>query len=246
MLPPSQPNAPSSPNAKSIVRRRLYLVRHGHVSYFDDQGRPLNPKLVALSAQGRNQVESLAAALKDVRFDRIVCSDLERAQQTARILAGEQAAMLRLEPGLREIRAGRLREVPAERLQQELAYAYDAAAEDGACFVGGEPFADFARRVTAVVETLIADPDWQSALLVSHDAVNRVLLCWAAGLGRAAMSSFEQDMACLNIIDIDSAGDKVVRRLIRSVNFTAYDPIKRTADLTVMEQVFRAYRADAG
>ncbi|QAU34139.1 histidine phosphatase family protein [Janthinobacterium sp. 17J80-10] len=227
-------------------RRRLYLVRHGHVSYFDADGRPLHPVHVALSPQGVSQVESLAAALNDVRVDRVVCSDLERARQTAQILAERMAPKLVPEPnpGLREIRAGRLREIVAEQREARLAYAYDHAADDNADFIGGERFADFERRILDALEALLADPDWDSALVVSHDAVNRVLLCWAAGVGRHAMVAFEQDMACLNIIDVDWADARVVRRLIRTVNFTAYDAVKARASLTVMEQVFRAYRSD--
>ncbi|RJG04209.1 histidine phosphatase family protein [Noviherbaspirillum sedimenti] len=227
-------------------RRRLYLVRHGHVSYFDANGRPLPPLHVELSSQGLSQVRSLAAAMDEIRIDRIICSDLARARQTAQILAERIGPQLAPEarPAWREIRAGRLREVPAERLEAELAYAYDRAAQDDAGFVGGENFADFARRILDALQELLADPGWDSALVVSHDAVNRVLLCWAAGTDLGAMSAFEQDTACLNIVDVDWDGDQALRRLIRAVNFTAYDAVKTTADLTVMERIFRDYRSD--
>lgn len=233
------------PAAAAPRRRRLYLVRHGHVSYFDADGQPLNPKHVALSPLGISQVQSLAAVLKAVRIDRILCSDLERARQTAQLLVEQSGAGIvpQPEPGLREIRAGRLREVPADRLEAELGYAYDRAVNEDAAFVGGENFADFERRILAVLQGLIAEPDWDSALMVSHDAVNRVLLCWAAGADRSAMAAFEQDMACLNIVDIDCADGKVVRRLIRTFNFTAYDAVKSGIGPTVMEQVLHAYRA---
>lgn len=82
-------------------------------------------------------------------------------------------------------------------------------------------------------------------MVVSHDAVNRVLLCWAAGAGLGGMAAFEQDTACLNIIDIDWADGEAIRRLIRMVNFTPYDMVKSGIDLTVMEKVFRGYKPDA-
>lgn len=227
-----------------IKRRRLYLVRHGHVSYFDADGRPLDPRHVALSAQGIMQAHSLAGALKDVRLDRIVCSDLERAKQTARILAEASDVCIEPEAALREIRAGRLREIPPEKLEAELAYAYDRAAEADSRFIGGESFEEFERRVLGVLTTLLQQPDWESLLIVSHDAVNRVLLCWAAGTGRNAMASFEQDMCCLNIVDVDVRDGNAIRCLIRSVNLTPYDVLKTSVNLTVMEQVFRSYRAD--
>jgi probable phosphoglycerate mutase len=225
-------------------RRRMYLVRHGHVSYFDAEGRPLDPRNVSLSAQGIMQAHSLAVALKDIRFDRILCSDLERAKQTAHILAEASDACIEPESALREIRAGRLREIPLDRLEAELAYAYDRAAEADARFIGGEGFAEFERRVLDVVEKMMREDGWENLLIVSHDAVNRIVLCWAAGQDRSAMASFEQDMCCLNIIDVDIVDGKASRRLIRSVNFTPYDALKTNGTLTVMEQVFHSYRAD--
>ncbi|ENE6700917.1 histidine phosphatase family protein, partial [Acinetobacter baumannii] len=33
-------------------RLRIYLVRHGHVSYFDAANNPINPKFAQLSEQG--------------------------------------------------------------------------------------------------------------------------------------------------------------------------------------------------
>lgn len=228
-------------------RRRLYLVRHGDVSYFDADGRPLHPVHVPLSPLGVQQAESLAQALGDIRIDRIVCSDLNRAQQTAQVLVDRANLGVTPQPieAFREIRAGRLREVPAERLEAELAYAYDHAAQDGAAFIGGESFVSFQQRILDALQELLADPGWNSAMIVSHDAVNRVLLCWAAGTGLGTMGSFEQDTACLNIIDIDWADGAAVRRLIRTVNFTSYDAVKSGIKLTVMEKVFRGYKPDA-
>jgi probable phosphoglycerate mutase len=225
-------------------RRRIHLVRHGHVSYFDADGKPLDPRHVSLSAQGVMQAKSLAAALKDVSFDRILCSDLERARETASILAEAGGTAIEPQAALREIRLGRLREIPHERLETDLAYAYDHAAEDDASFVGGESFAEFEHRVLGALDAALQDESWDKLLIVSHDAVNRILLCWAAGSGRSAMAAFEQDMCCMNIVDVDTVDGKAVRRLIRSMNFTPYDVLKAESRLTVMEKVFHSYRVD--
>ena len=42
------------------ARRRVYLVRHGEVSYFDDAGTPHRPDLVPLNEEGREQARELA------------------------------------------------------------------------------------------------------------------------------------------------------------------------------------------
>ena len=39
----------------SHKRRRVYLMRHGSVTYFDEQGKPFLPEQVPLNELGRAQ-----------------------------------------------------------------------------------------------------------------------------------------------------------------------------------------------
>ncbi|NWL77709.1 histidine phosphatase family protein [Pseudomonas taiwanensis] len=223
-----------------VRRRRCYLVRHGHVDYFDALGRPLDPRTVALSRTGTQQAWALGQVLQDVQFDRVLCSDYPRARQTLDLLLQGNQVPVESMPELREIRAGRLREIPAEALREQVVGAYRAAGVAGARFLGGERWDDFQRRVLSLFFELLQDPGWDSALIVSHDAVNRILLGWAAGLGLAGIAAFEQDTACLNVLDIDMRGDQVLGALIRTLNFTPYDPHKAGIHGTVLENLFLA------
>ncbi|MDP6353327.1 MAG: histidine phosphatase family protein [Alphaproteobacteria bacterium] len=224
-------------------RHRIYLLRHGAVSYFDQDGKPRNPKTVSLTAQGRAQAAAAGAALAEVPFDRAVCSGLPRTRQTAEILlAGRDLAIDDI-TDLGEIRGGRFDTIPPARREAELVYGFEAAMRPGARFAGGEAFADFEARVVAAFEAQLATPGWTQLLMVAHDAVNRVLLGWACGAGLAAAASFEQDMGCLNIIDIDIAEGAVIRRLIKAVNLTPYNLAKLSLNLTSMEQVMARYMA---
>src|SRR5712692_5824845 len=223
-------------------RRRIYLVRHGHVDYFDPVGQPLDPRDVSLSATGIFQVRSLARSLRDVKFDRVVASDYPRARQAAELLAAQQKIPVETDAAFREIRAGRLRDIPHRRLEPDVAYAYDAAADANGAFIGGERFADFEQRVVTAFLALLADSAWDRLLLVSHDAVNRILLCRLAGCPRSAMGAFEQDPACLDIIDVDTLAGGMIRAMLRTINFTPYDEAKSAERHTVMERVFHAYR----
>lgn len=218
-------------------RHRVFLMRHGEVSYFDQDGRPVNPKQVALTERGRDQARAAATALTDVAFDRAVCSGLPRAHQTAEIVLAGRDLTIEDRPALGEIRGGRFDEIPPERREAELLYGFEAAAAPGARFAGGEIYADFQDRVVGAFTALLAEPGWTRLLLVGHDGVNRVLLGWACGAGLAAVGSFEQDMACLNIIDVDIVEGEIVRRLIKAVNVTPYDLPKHALNLTSMEQV---------
>jgi len=77
-------------------------------------------------------------------------------------------------------------------------------------------------------------------LLVAHDAVNRMVLSLVSGAGLAGLGSFEQDFACINVIDVDISDGQIVRRLIKAVNVTPYNPAKHGNYHTSFEQVFHA------
>ncbi|HET8741618.1 MAG TPA: histidine phosphatase family protein, partial [Gaiella sp.] len=69
------------------MRRRLYLMRHGAVSYVDESGRLVPPDDVPLTAVGREQAEAARALLADVELDRVIASGLPRALETAALVA---------------------------------------------------------------------------------------------------------------------------------------------------------------
>ena len=226
---------------EALQRRRIYLMRHAEVSYFSETGAPLDPRHVNLTERGRGQAAAMAAALAAVAFDRAICSGMPRSRETAAAVLGGRDLAIEDEPDFREIKAGRLRDVPPERRRAELVYVLESAALAGATFAGGEAFAAFEERVLAAFARLLAAPGWRRLLLVAQDAVNRVLLAWAAKSGLKAIAAFEQDMGCLNLIDLDMADGVVERRIIRLMNYTPYDPAKAKLFLTSMEQVFGGY-----
>ncbi len=230
---------------RDLPRRRIYLLRHAQVSYFDEQGKPLDPRQVPLTSLGRQQAEAARQLLAPVRFDLAICSGLPRTEETARIVLGAADLALQMEPRLQEVRGGRLREVPPERREQSIAYAYDGAELPGARFIGGEAWSDFALRVGQAWDDWLARPDWNELLLVAHDAVNRVILSRISGSGLAGLKAFEQDPACINIIEADHPASPAPRHLIRSVNLAAYDPLRADQRLTVMEQVWRSFNPAA-
>ncbi|MBH3356340.1 Alpha-ribazole phosphatase [Stutzerimonas frequens] len=220
-----------------IHRRRVYLVRHGHVDYFDASGQPLDPRSVPLSAEGTRQVQALAELLAPLSFDRALCSDYPRARQTAELLLDGRGTTLEGSAALREVRAGRLREIALEQLQQRVCQAYANLDDVGGDFLGGERWDAFETRILQRFRGLLHEPDWQQLLIVSHDAVNRLLLGWALGGSRGCAAALEQDNACLNIIDIDMQGEHVLQRFVRVVNLTPYDLHKTSEPRTVMERI---------
>jgi len=230
--------------APGPARRRIYLMRHAEVCYFDAAGKPLDPRHVPLTPTGRSQAVAAAGMLAGVAFDLALCSGLARTLETARLVLGGRDLPVHEEGRFKEVKAGRLAAVSAEAREQAIAYAYDHAEAADAAFIGGERWVDFRQRVLAAWDALVAQEDWRNALVVAHDAVNRVLLAHVAGAGLASLKAFEQDPACVNVVELDVVAGRVQRAFLRAVNLAPYDLLRLDGQLMVMEKVFRAYAPD--
>ena len=214
-------------------RRRLYLMRHGEVSYFA-HGRAVPPESVHLNEQGRVQVEAAARVLADVAFDRVVSTGLPRTDETAAIVKGDRALPMETMPSLREIRGGRLRDIPPTELRRTFVDALTRRLTADDTFLRGESFGDFRDRVTLAFQALVQDLSWNAMLLVAHSGVNRVIMADVLGLDLHGLGHLEQDAGCINLIDLDEHGYGI----IRLVNYTPYNPLKTGLALTTMEQYF--------
>jgi broad specificity phosphatase PhoE len=214
------------------MRRRLYLMRHGEVSYFDAGGTPFRAGEVALTGRGREQARAAADALAGIAFDLVVTSGLPRALETARIVASGHEPESWEE--LREWEGGRLGDLAEDELEESFVGALRATSED-ARFLGGETLGSLLDRVLPAVERLVAR-EWHTALAVLHGAVNRVVLSHALGGGRSYLGGFEQAPCCINVLDLGTDG-----WVVRTVNYVPYDPLV-PARTTTMEEYFRQYR----
>ena len=215
-------------------RRRLYLMRHGEVSYVVG-GRPVPPDGVELNDTGRQQAEAARLLLAGVPIDRAVATGLPRTVETARIVLGERNLPLEIVPALREIRGGRNEDIIAsEDPKAVFVGALSGTLTRERLFLLGESFGEFQDRVLPAWEALLADRSWKHLLLVAHGGTNRVLLSEMLGVGLAGAGHFEQDPACVNIIDFDEHNFAIARL----INYTPYNPHKFGDTLTTMERYF--------
>lgn len=226
------------------ARRRIYLMRHGHVDYFRDALRMGGADFVHLTEQGHAEARAAGEALAHIPFDRAVISGLARTRLTAEeVLAAQEAPAPELEeePRLKEIGGGKpLRLDSRAKMAAAIARAFDRAADPGASIgEDGETFEAAFARSTAAVMDLLAAPGWVRMLIVAHEGVNRLLLSWACGAGLNAAGAFEQDTGCINLLDADMAGKgQVERLLLKSVNLTPYDYTKHGMNRTSLEAIF--------
>jgi len=224
-------------------RRRIYLMRHGSVTYFDAAGKPVLPEHVPLNADGRLQADAAghAFALEGVVFDKVIVSGLPRTIETAaRVLAaaGLEHA-LETWPELQEIRGGRLADIPRDELHAAFTGVFSGAVPESTRFLGGESVGELLDRVHPALARLLADPGWDCALMVLHGGVNCAILSLALTGARMFLGGLAQAPACINALDVGTApGDWVVRY----VNYTPPAPLQALVRSTTMEDLIKQYK----
>ncbi len=220
-------------------RRRIYLFRHGDVSYVDDKGnRVADASAVPLTDWGREQASLTGKALAKIPFDRAVSSSFPRSLETARLIL--EGRGLEIEPRDHFVE---LRGDPAFRDAitdlNDIAYSFRNAHVPGARYNGGDSFEDVNARVVTALEKVIVEPEWETLALVAHGGINRLVIGWALGTGLSTFAALDQNTACVNVIDFDEHPETrtVVRKTLRALNVTVYDLVKEGNHLFSLEQI---------
>lgn len=229
-------------------RRRIYLMRHGDVTYFDDTGRPIHPETVPLNERGCAEASAAGRAFAEqaLTFDRVIVSGLPRTIETARRVLAEtgQRAELEVEPMWEEIRGGKLGTIPAVNLEAAFLGAFDGIVPESTQFLGGETIGALFDRVLPALHELREDTAWDTVLLVLHGGVNRAILSHAitAG-GRTFFGHLAQATGCINALDV---GDEPRDWVVRTVNYSASAPLHRDTRSTTMEKLYAQFLQTRG
>ena len=198
-----------------LQRKRIYLFRHGDVSYFGSGKVTDDPNMVDLTELGREQAKMIDENTKDINFDRILCSGLPRTEQTGFHMAKRRNLSMEAYPQLKEFqwdpKLGREFDI------KKLGFLFESESNEEE--IGGlEGAQEFYDRVSSCLESIIKE-EWSKIAIVLHGAVNAALLCWANDLEIRFASKFEQDHASMNILDIDiNSDDSIKRKIIRRLN----------------------------
>lgn len=152
----------------------LHLIRHGQTDW-NLQGRYQGQCDIALNRTGLEQARSLARQLAGQHFDALYSSDLQRASQTAQVLADALNLRVYLTADLREISMGAWE----GRLVSDVSldYAQDESPDNRA--PGGESVAQVAARMARAAGEICRAHPAGSVLIVSHGLALAALVCLA-------------------------------------------------------------------
>ena len=224
-------------------RRRIFLMRHGSVTYFDAAGKPVLPETVPLNEQGRMQTTAAGRIFADagIRFDRVIISGLPRTVETAARVLAETGQDITPEqwPELVEIKGGKLADIPQAELREAFIGAFEGVAPEHKRFLGGESIGELMDRIHPAIDRLRADPEWDTVLLVLHGGVNRAILSYALTGQRLFLGNLAQTAGCINALDVGSDPQDWVARII---NFSPPSVLQAESRGTTMEALFHQYQ----
>ena len=223
-----------------LPRRRIYLMRHGSVDYFDADGQPMRQDQLTLSQSGIAQAQAAGALLRDIRFDRVVSSGLLRTRQTAQLVldASLNNAPPAIEawPELDEMKNGRLENIARDDLERSFLDVFRGIRGEQEKFLGGETLGQLFDRVIPALQKLLSDRAWDTLLLVLHGGVNRSILSYALTGQRMFLGAFEQAPACINVLDVDDS-----HWVVHAVNVAPTDWLHGETRSTTMEMFLQEY-----
>lgn len=207
----------------------LVLTRHGLTARSTPE-QHLGQRIdIALSADGRRQVEALSRRLAPVGFERIVASPLVRARETAEIVRALEPAgrpPIEIDQRLAEMDYGAWEGrtyAQIEAVDPDERRRWEADPAVHAC-PGGESGSDVAVRAESFLRDLI---DWHDrirppgdeaerpVLAVAHSTLNRVLVCVATGIEiREFRRRFSQDQANLTVLRFEHGDGPADARIL--------------------------------
>jgi alpha-ribazole phosphatase len=180
----------------------VYLVRHGTVVGAELR-RFIGHLDIPLSPAGEAEMERVAGRLAAVPLTAVYASDLQRARQSADILARPHRLTPRLDSALREMAMGRWEGLTAEEISARDPGAFEEwmARVGEFPFPGGESVSDLLARAWPAFLRIAAAHAGGRVAIVAHGGTNRAILCRALGMPLDRLLALGQDYGGLSLLE---------------------------------------------
>jgi probable phosphoglycerate mutase len=194
------------------------LLRHGE----EDEGADGRVGLESrsprgLSARGRAQAEAARDFLVSLDAERVACSDVPRAIETALVVAAGRP--IDVVPQLGGMDLGEWEGSPASDLPDLARVLGDPSLRPP----GGESLADLAARFRPAFLGVL--PSEGAAIVVAHRMSNAVLVADLLGLPPADAALVQQDPGAITILAREPGG----RLAVQMLNISPLDPLRAGA-----------------
>lgn len=159
----------------------ILLARHGESDWNRAkrwQGHADRP----LTDVGRRQARELAERLAETELDAVYSSDLERARETAELVAETQGLQVTVLPDLREVDVGSWSGLTRAEAEARFPDAYRRWVAGREGWDDGESYEQLSKRVLRAIQTIATDHPEDRVLVVAHGGAIRAVHAVALGV----------------------------------------------------------------
>ncbi|WP_017306980.1 histidine phosphatase family protein [Spirulina subsalsa] len=205
---------------------RLLLVRHGETEW-NRVSRFQGTRDIPLNEKGKSQAQQAADYLKEVHLDFAVSSPMLRPKETAEIILQYHPNIpLETHPQLEEIGHGLWEGKYESEIEAEfpgLLNEWKTSPETVQMPEGENLQQVWDRAIVAwqeIIEKACQSPEPQVGLVVAHDAINKVILCYLLGLEPKNFWNIKQGNGAVSVIDYPKGAGGLP--VLQTINLTTY------------------------
>jgi phosphoserine phosphatase len=215
------------------VSMRVIILRHGQSSY-NSQGRIQGRSdLSVLTDRGLEDARLTGEAFQGLKFDKVYCSPLQRAQQTAATVLTElgQHDRLQADDRLLEIDLPLWETMFNQEVREQYAAAYQIWKERPHELKMSLPQADGTERdffpvlalyeqATTFWKEILPQHQGRTILVVAHNGINRALISTALGIPAHLYHSIQQSNCGVTVLNFSGGWGNNVQ--LESLNQTSH------------------------
>ncbi len=188
----------------------VLLVRHG-LTPTTGVKLPGRAPGLHLSDEGRRQAEAVAARIAKLsKVVAIYSSPLERARETASIIAKARHQAVRIERGLLELDSGKFTGMAIKDAVQRPEWMAIQHHPSGFRFDGGESFVEMQARITSAIARIVARHAGHIVVAVSHADPIKAAVAQALGTPLDLFQRIVIGTASISAIACRPSGDAVL------------------------------------
>ena len=190
----------------------VHLIRHGHNDYVKKGLLAGRLPGVHLNEKGRTEVAALAEAMKDTPLKAVYSSPLDRALETARIVARLHGLQVERRPNLIETALGDWEGKSVKRLSRERRWRQLQENPSQFRFPGGEWMVEQQARLVKEVETLWARHKIKDHFaIIGHADPLKLIVAHYLGLPLDLFQRLAMDTASVSALMIEEKETKLLR-----------------------------------
>jgi len=191
---------------------KVILVRHGETEWNRLRRIQGGNSDTQLNQRGRQQAESLALRLKQEEIQAIYSSPLQRARDTARVIAGYHQLAVEVEPSLREIEVGELEGVSIAEVGKHLSQLLIrySQGEELPRIPGGESLTEVQQRVWDTIQRLVGRHGDGVLVVVSHYFSILTAVCSVLDLPLFQIDRLRLNSGSISILTFDEQATRLI------------------------------------